>query len=78
MTMEKTLQEVLNDVYKSEPHIILQSREIGKKSWNKYEGDMFDNKILRWMDCLVLAYRMDCQSNVLQVAVEGKPYDWGK
>lgn len=76
--MEKTLQDVLNDVCKGEPQIILQCREIGKKSWTKIEGDMFDNRILRWMDCYVIAYRMDCRADILQVAVEGKPYDWGK
>jgi hypothetical protein len=76
--MEKTLREVLEEVAQKEPSamVVLSHRETGKKTFNKTEGSLVDNKILRWMDCLVLAYRMDCRQNILQVAVEGEPHEW--
>ncbi len=76
--VEKTLQGVLNDVCNTEPKVILSAREVGKKTFQKTEGTIYDNNILRWMGCLVLAYKMDFRENTLQVAVEGEPYDWGK
>ena len=76
MSLGKILRTVLEECCETEPHVSILQMKNGHRA-AEVEGGILADHIARWWDCNVLVYRMDYTQNLLQVAVEGKPHDWG-
>lgn len=75
--MSKIFRKVLAEVAETEPKISLLQMVNGRKA-ESIIGQYFDDEFVKWWKCKVLVYRMDYLQNLLQVAVEGEPDDWGQ
>lgn len=75
--MGKILRKVLAEVAETEPKISLLQMLNGRRA-KSITGQYFDDEFVKWWNCRVLVYRMDYPQNLLQVAVEGEPDDWGQ
>ena len=71
------LKDILNIEFMSEElDIVLSCRESADEKWQTVTGRMLDDKLLRWMDCPVIALKFEI-GKPLKIAVEGVPHGWG-